>query len=270
MKNIKAKKKPFIDWKPVDHSLPKFIAIVRESDVPLLAYSLSTLMKQVITRPKFWLIGDSESAYTKLKLWFDNAPADVIFWNWLTLFKQLDTKSKVFIETWVNSGRWGGYAKKFAVTLAANAHSDTLIFDSDVLWFGDFVSALDILKYKHYPILAGKDYAQAYDLDLVKFLGDNRLLEGDPLNCGLVYYRHHIILDMLTPDDLMNLLPYAKAATNHLEQTIVAYIFWQSNGTWFDFSTVATTLSDQLNFRNKVQSIARHYAGAKHLFWRDA
>lgn len=271
LRTLKQKRSPDIEWKPLDSSFPRFVSIVYEADVPLLAYSLKYLMAQVEKRPRFWLIGDSDAAYSKLKSWlFDSAPPDVEFWHWENLLKELDPKYQIFIKTWVNSGKWGGYAKRFAITLAANARSDILIFDGDVLWFGDFPSTLQALRQKTPTILVGKDYGRAYDSEVARVLGDPRILEEEPLNCGIVYYPKGILLEILTPEKLMNLLTYAERATNHLEQTIIAYAFWQSGGNWFDFETVATTMIDQLKFSNGVKSLARHYAGAKHLFWRDA
>lgn len=270
-RKIKSIRPPHIEWKPLDSSLPRFVSIVYAADVPLLAYSLRSLMQQVDKRPNFWLIGDSDAAYAKLQSWLaDSSPSDVKFWHWRTLLQELDPKYQTFINTWTNSGKWGGYAKRFAITLAANAHADILLFDGDVLWFGDFPSTLKSRRKNTPTIFAGKDYGRAYDSEVATFLGDARILTEEPLNCGVVYYPCGILSSILTPEKLIALLPYAERATNHLEQTIIAYAFWQSGGEWFDTATVATTMVDNFKYKRAVQSLARHYAGAKHLFWRDA
>lgn len=267
---IKSLRAPHINWKPLAPEVPRFVSIAREADIPLLAYSLKSLMQQVDSRPNFWLVGDSDTAYTKLQDWFSGCPSDVTLWHWQTLLEELDPSYQEFIKTWATSGKWGGYAKKFAITLAANAHSDILLFDADVLWFGDFPHTLQFIRQNTPTILAGKDYAQAYDIEVAKFLGEFRILEDEPLNCGLVYYPHRVLLETLTPDKITSLLSYAQTATTHFEQTLIAYAFWQSGGNWFSPDTVATTMSDNFRLRKSVHSLARHYAGSKHLFWRDA
>lgn len=271
IRQIKCIQRPNIKWKPLDSSLPRFISIVHEADVPLLAYSLNSLMRQVDKRPNFWLVGDSDAAYAKLQSWLSaSSPSDVEFWHWETLLPKLDPRYQSFIKTWLHSGQWGGYAKKFAITLAANADADILLFDADVLWFGDFPSILQSLRQKNPTILAGQDYQQSYDLEVIKFLGDRKILAGAPLNCGLVYYSQGILLETIPAEKLINLLPYAIEATTHLEQTIIAHAFWQANGQWFDSKTLATTMIDNFKLRRQTESLARHYAGGKHLFWRDA
>ncbi|MBH8555301.1 hypothetical protein I8751_23715 [Nostocaceae cyanobacterium CENA357] len=267
---IKTLKIPHIDWKPLDNSLPRFVAIAREADVPLLAYSIQSLMQHSISRPNIWLIGDSDAAYIKLQKWFANYPSDVKFWHWQTLHDELDQSYKNFIQTWLASGQWGGYAKKFAITLAANAHSDILLFDADVLWFGNFLSALQTIRQNHNTILAGQDYVQSYDLEVAEFLCNKKILEDKPLNCGLIYYPHSILFKIITINKVNNLIGYAKEATPHFEQTLIADAFWKSGGKWFSSDTVATTLIDNFQFKKQVYALARHYAGAKHLFWRDA
>lgn len=270
-RQLKKNRIPSIEWKPLETSLPLFVSIVYEDDVNLLAYSLSSLMKYSEKRHIFWLIGDSDDAYLKLKRYFlDSSLPKVEILHWKNLLERLDPNYQTFIKTWMNSGKWGGYAKRFAITLAANAHSDILLFDADVLWYGDFPSTLQQLRQKTPRILAGKDYGQAYDREVAGFLDDPRILEQEPLNCGIVYYPCGMLLKVVTPELAIRLLPYAERATNHLEQTLVAYAFWQTGGQWFDSQTIATTMSDYLSFSNKVKALGRHYAGAKHLFWRDA
>nr|WP_158020373.1 hypothetical protein [Desertifilum tharense] len=271
LKSVKTRYTPKISWQPIDLSLPRFVSIVYDADVPLLVRSLHHLMKWTDKSPQLWLVGDSDAAYVKLQSSLGNSlPNGVELWHWQTLLQTLDISYQNFIKTWEASGKWGGYSRRFAVTLAANSCADIIMFDADVLWYGNFPSSLQKLTQKESNILAGKDYDRAYDLEVASFLGNPKILENEPLNCGIVYYPKSILLNVVTPELVMKLLPYAARATNHLEQTLVAYAFWQSRGQWFDSKIVATTMVDRLSFQNQVQSLARHYAGAKHLFWRDA
>lgn len=260
---------PKIDWKPLDTSLPIFVSIAREADVPLLAYSLKSLMQYANKSPQLWLIGDSDAAYNKLKEWIPDAPQGVELWHWETLLEKLDSNYQIFIKTWVSSGKWGGYAKKFAITLAANLHANIMLFDADVLWFGDFPSLLKSILLDKSIILASKDVSQAYDKEVANIL-DKRILTQQPLNCGVMYYPCGILQKTLSSNELISLLPHVKQATTHLEQTLIAYAFWQSQGTFFSTDIVLTTLEDDFKLTNKFVSTIRHYASVKHLFWRDA
>jgi hypothetical protein len=267
---LKSRQPPQINWRQLQPDLPTVVAIARESDMPLLAYSIRTLLYHTPRRPPIWLIGDSDIAYAALNHWFPNAPPDVKTWHWEALLAELSRDYQHFIHTWLHSGHYGGYAKKFAITLAANAHADILLVDADVLWFGDFFTPLQHQRQQAPAVYSGQDYARTYDFQVVDVLGDTRLYTEEPLNCGLVYYPQGVLATILTSDLLLRLLSYAAHATCHLEQTLIAYAFWQSGGRWFSADTLATTMSDNFRLRQQVSALARHYAGGKHLFWRDA
>ncbi len=270
LRAVKSRQPPAIHWQQLDPELPTVVAIARNSDMPLLAYSIRTLLHHSPRRPPIWLIGDSDKAYTALNQWFPNAPIGVKLFHWETLLSGLSQTYQHFIHTWLHSGHYGGYAKKFAITLAANVHADILLVDADVLWFGDFFTPLQQQRQQTPTILSGQDYARTYDFEVVDALGDHRLLTEDPLNCGLVYYPQGVLPQILTEEILLGLLAYAAHATCHLEQTLIAYAFWQAGGQWFPADALATTMSDNFRLRQQVSALARHYAGGKHLFWRDA
>lgn len=267
---LKSRQPPQIDWRPMDPTLPTLVAIARDVDMPLLAYCIRTLMVNVAMRPPIWLIGDSDQACVALNHWFPNLPPDVQTYHWQTLLTELSSEYQHFIRTWLHSGYYGGYAKKFAITLAANLHADILLTDADVLWFGDFFTPLQQQRHQTPTILSGQDYARTYDFEVAATLAEPQLLEGEPLNCGLVYYPQGVLVQTLTSDLLLTLLSYAAHATCHLEQTLIAYAFWQTGGQWLSSDMIATTMSDNFRLRRRVVAHARHYAGGKHLFWRDA
>ena len=142
---VKSGKLPRIDWKPLDKTLPRLVTIVYPADIPLLVYSLRSLIRYGKTRPPLWIIGDSDNAYEALQEVFgDRTPEGLELWHWETLLQQLEPRYQHFIKTWENSGKWGVYSRKFAVTLAANSTADILISDADVLWHGNFSRDLTI------------------------------------------------------------------------------------------------------------------------------
>lgn len=268
LKYFKTLRLPEIRWRPLYAAQPKFVSIVRSDDVPLLIYSLKTLMEFAERRPPLLLIGDSDQALKSLRDALHGVPPEVEVCHWESLLAKLNSGYREFIAAWVASGKWGGYAKKFAVTLAANGEADIVVFDADVLWFGDFAFRLATLDPSR--ICAGQDYTYSYDKNVAHALGDSAIYAGAPLNCGLVYYPRATLGPILTDSKLTGMLRFAEKATPHLEQTLIAHAFWRTEGKWFPPDVVATTMADQFRLRRGVIALARHYAGAKHLFWRDA
>ncbi|NJK65088.1 MAG: hypothetical protein HC921_22375 [Synechococcaceae cyanobacterium SM2_3_1] len=270
LKEIKVRTLPSVQWHSVDFQLPRFATITRTNDIPLLIYSLSTLIRYLDYIPPLWLVADSDDAYAALCSGFDHIPQGVDIIHWETLLSELDQNYQKFIRCWQQSGKWGGYSKKFTVTLAASLRSDLLFFDTDVLWFGNFTKSLLSLLKSSSSIIVGEDCKRSYDPAVAEFLGEPRIMSQSPLNCGVVYYPKQSLLQELNQELLLSLLPFAKQATTHFEQTLIAYAFWKQNGDWFPSEVLATTLDDNFSIRRKTHSLVRHYAGAKHLFWRDA
>ncbi|OLP18790.1 hypothetical protein BST81_08605 [Leptolyngbya sp. 'hensonii'] len=270
LRQIKAGHLPTIGWQPFDATLPIGVITTRVSDVPLLAYNLASMMARVQRRPSLWLVGDSDAAYQELQIRFAGAPPEVQLFHWQMLLDALPANYHPFITDW-SQRRWGGFAKKFTAYLAANHRSDVLLLDADILWFGNFLAVLEaLLQTGHTTMLAGRDYQQSYDLSIIEALHDRRLLEEDPMNIGLAYCPQGILPRILFPEKLESLRPCLEKDSFYFEQTLMAHVFWQVEGRWFDEATLATTLVDDFRLTSSVKALIRHYAGGKHLFWRDA
>jgi phage pi2 protein 07 len=254
-------------WENVDPSLPLLATIVYAADVPLLDPCLFSLKRTHKRVPPLVLIGDSDEACVELKKRFGDASFSIVHWE--SLLAELPALEQTFVRTWMNSGRWGGYSRKFAITMALQRHGNLLISDADVLWFQDFFSN-GSTWWKEGRIQIGEDYNRAYDLEVADLLKEPRLRTDMPVNCGFVYYPKNSLDGVLTDEVFQTVMPHAAKATNHLEQTLIGYAFWQTGGRFFKTSDVATTLSDNFSIKRWNDSAVRHYAGAKHLFWRDA
>ncbi len=261
---------PSVSWpSQVQPNLSPLLVVTCESDIPLLCYSLSSLQRTTSKLPELWLVGDSDQATDALQRQFDGAPASVRVGHWKNYHQQLRPLEQRFVNSWVNSKPWGGYARKFAVTVAANRQSAVLLSDADVLWKKDFLSTLQPLLAAQPSILAGHDEPYAYDRSLAEAL-QSRIFSAPPLNCGFVYYSRGVLDATLQEPEYKIAQQFAANATNHLEQTLIARAFEKAKGAYFHTAHVATTLADNFCLRENVHSEVRHYAGAKHLFWRDA
>jgi hypothetical protein len=255
-------------WECTASSSAPLVSIVYLQDIWLLDRCLNSLAVTQKLRPPLILIGDSDQAHAELLRRF--SCEGITIHHWEKLLGTLAQKEREFVRTWLNSGRWGGYAKKFAITLALQRTGPLLLSDADVLWFTDILES----RFREWmalnQIIIGADYNRAYDLQVADQLQEPRLRTDVPVNCGFVYYPQGILDRALTAEVFEMLLPFAAKATNHLEQTIIGYAFWRTAGAWFSPTQLATTLKDDFAFRRSVDSAIRHYAGAKHLFWRDA
>lgn len=265
----KSAKNPPIAWKTPDRGAPRLVSCVYEADVPLLRHCLKTLHENNGRPPAALLAGDSPEAVRALQRAFAGGMDYVEIVYWQDLLKTLPPQSAEFVRAWLEGGPFGGYARKFAVTLAANARESIVMCDADVLFGGDFYAALKDFSGGGAPMAAGEDYRASYDLKAAEWLEEPRILGDKALNCGMVYYRHGVLNGILTGDFLEKALPLTRPADNHLEQTLIAYVFWKSGGAFFPWTMLETTLEDNLKWRKGLNSLARHYAGGKHLFWRD-
>ncbi len=259
-----------LDWQGEFRSdVPPLLIVTMEKDIPLLLYSLKSMRQFTATPPVIWLAGDSDACVEKLKsVVACNTEALKIF-HWKTFFDELRPIEKRFVEIWKESKPWGGYARKFAVTVAANRKSAILLSDADVLWKGDFLSHLERMLKSNPAILAGRDYDYSYDRNVAEALR-SEIFSAPPLNCGFLYYSRNILPATLDANLYAAAEPFAKNASTHIEQTLIAHAFQKSGGRLFETTEVATTLSDNFSLKEKVTSLVRHYAGAKDLFWRDA
>lgn len=270
LRRLKCARPPKIAWKELNEKLPLFASIVRAGDVPLLYYSIKYLMQNSACRPRMLLVGDSERALETLKEWFSDCPADILMVDWREYLAKLDESERRFIMAWLLSGPWGGFAKRFATAWALNKEKDVLFFDADILWHTDFPSALLKILDKDNTIHASQDWQPAYHEKLAHEMGEPRILKGAPINVGLIYYPQGLLPCVLTKDFLAKMLPFVEWASYHTEQTLLAYIFWRMNGKFFDENFVGITIADNLKLRKTDRFPIRHYAGTKHLFWRDA
>lgn len=258
-----------LDWPDeCRDDLPPLLIVTCQGDIPLLLHSLRSLRETQSAVPRLWLVGDSDEARRDLEKLFP-AAKNVRISHWKDFLDALAPTEKKFVETWVKSTPWGGYAKKFAATLGANRESAVLLSDADVLWKRDFIRHLEKMIAANPAILAGHDSAYAYDREVADALRSN-IFSAPPLNCGFVYYSLGIFGETLRDPDYAVAQTFALNATTHLEQTLIAHAFQKSGGQFFRTEEVAATLADNFCLKEKVPAAVRHYAGAKHLFWRDA
>jgi len=256
-------------WDPVDATLPTLVAIVYDRDVPLLIKSLQSLARQHPVLPPLILIGDSDAALALLKERIPAKLANVSLFHWEEELATLRPEEQRFVRDWLNSGKFGGYAKKFAITLAASRRGAILLSDADIIWFGPLLVRPEIKAAFNSHILIGKDYTRSYDAALADQLREQKIMAGPPINCGFVYYPQGVFDRVLTAADYERLAAYSLRATCHFEQTLIAFVFWKTDGRFFGPDEVVTTISDDFRYCGKTLGAVRHYAGCKHLFWRD-
>ncbi len=270
LESVKKKRLTRLDWSWEFRSdLPPLLMVTMEKDIPLLLYSLRSMRQFTAKPPVIWLAGDSGSCVEKLKSVVSCKTEGLKIFHWKSFFDELQPIEKRFVEVWKESRPWGGYARKFAVTVAANRKSAILLSDADVLWKGDFISRLEQMLKSNPTILAGRDYGYSYDRDVADALRAG-IFSAPPLNCGFLYYSRNILPAALDANLYALAEPFAKNASTHIEQTLIAHAFQKSGGRLFETTEVATTLSDNFSLKEKVTCLVRHYAGAKDLFWRDA
>jgi hypothetical protein len=256
-------------WEPVDPSLPTLVAIVYDRDVPLLIESLQSLARHHPVLPPLILIGDSDAAFALLK---ERAPvklAHVSLRHWEEDLATLQPQEQRFVREWQNSGKFGGYAKKFAITLANSRRGDIVLSDADIIWSGPLLVRPETRAAFNSHMVIAKDYVRCYDLELAALLEEEKIMAEIPINCGFVYYPRGIFDRVLTPADYERLAKWSRRATCHFEQTLIAFVFWKTDGRFFAPDEVVTTISDDFCYREKIWGAVRHYAGCKHLFWRD-
>ena len=259
-----------LDWPgKFRDDLPPLVVVTSRKDIPLLLYSLRSLRDAAAAVPEVWLAGDSNESANGLKNAFPEPPKNLKIIHWELFFDELRPAEKRFVETWKNSKPWGGYARKFAVTLAANRKSAVLLSDADVLWKQDFLPRLEQLLGSNPTILAGLDHDYSYDREMAGALR-SEIFSAPPLNCGFVYYSRDILGRTLNESVYAVAQSFAARASTHLEQTLIAHAFQMAGGQLFKTEEVAVTLADSFCLKEKVSSAVRHYAGAKVLFWRDA
>lgn len=266
----KKKRLTRLDWpQKFRDDVPPALIVTMEKDVPLLLYSLTSMRRFSEIPPELWIAGDSDACLEKLRTVLPVGQSGLKIFHWKTFSDELRPIEKRFVEVWKESKPWGGYARKFAVALAANRKSNILLSDADVLWKGDFLSELKRHLKSNPPILAGRDYDYSYDREVADAL-HSRIFSEPPLNCGFLYYSKDILGSTLNESMYAIAQPFAERASTHIEQTIIAQAFQLCGGKFFETKEVATTLEDNFCLKEKVTSLVRHYAGAKHLFWRDA
>jgi hypothetical protein len=270
LEKVKKRRLPALDWpEKARGDLPPLLIVTSEKDISLLLYSLHSLRAAATTVPELWLVGDSDEATARLRTVFSAAPRASSVFHWRQFFDELQSMERRFVETWADSKPWGGYAKKYATTVVANRKSAVLLSDADVLWKRDFFPRLQHLLRSNPPVLAGRDRAYSYDRDVAGALHAD-LFAAPPLNCGFMYYARGVVGRSMTGADYGLVHGYAAHASTHLEQTLIACIFQKAGGQFFGIEEVTTTLEDNFCMKEKVRADVRHYAGAKHLFWRDA
>jgi hypothetical protein len=256
-------------WEPVDLSLPTLVAIVYDRDVPLLVKSLQSLARNNPVLPPLVLIGDSDAAFALLKERVPAKLANVSLRHWEEELATLRPEEQRFVRDWLNSGKFGGYAKKFAITLATSRRTAILLSDADIIWSGPLLVRPETKAAFNSHIIVGKDYTRSYDAELAALLQEQKIMAEPPINCGFVYYPQGVFDRVLTPADYERLAQWSRRATCHFEQTLIAFVFWRTDGKFFGPDEVVTAISDDFCYRKKIQGAVRHYAGCKHLFWRD-
>ncbi len=269
LRRIKSRPVKLSEWQPVDESLPRLVAIVYDRDVPLLIKSLQSLALHHSTLPPLTLFGDSDRALALLKECLPASPGAVVICHWEEALATLQPAEQTFIRKWLASGKFGGYAKKFAITLAASRRENILLSDADIIWFSPLLDANKGEAFFDSQIVIGLDYTRSYDSDVASFLGESKIMTEPPINCGFVFYPQGVIDRVLNSRNYEALTAWAAHATCHFEQTLIAYVFWKTGGRFFAVNEVATSISDDFCYRNKIRAAVRHYAGCKHLFWRD-
>jgi hypothetical protein len=264
----KAKRGLLRPWKAASLSASAVMgAIVYLKDIPVLLNSLRSIQQHHTELPRLIIYGDTVEALEMLRQLLGGEP-DVETRYWEEAFAQLTKTEAEFIRTWQGSGRWGGYAKKYAITLALQKQHDLILTDGDVLWFEPQLPAFSE-KLRGQKMWIGEDYMRSYDFPAGQTLGEERLQSATPVNCGFVLYPRGVLSEHISQSNYQALMPNARAAGNHLEQSLVATAFWRSGGNILEKRELATTMSDNLSWRSRVQCAVRHYAGGKHLFWRD-
>lgn len=247
------------------------VIVCTDEDVDLVAWQLLSWSQQACRPSRLTLVGDGPEAVARMQRYFGPGGESWEIRSTAELLGMVDGEAGNFIRTWERSRPFGGYARKFAATWVLQEEGDILLLDADVLVFAEFFGRLaELIRASPYrPILAGVDFAPAYDRELVEKLGDVRLRQDAPLNCGVVWYRRQALHRVLADPLFEEIAGFADPADNHLEQTLVAYAFWQCGGAFLQEEDLVTTTRDQWLVRSDVCSRARHYAGAKPLFWRD-
>ncbi len=250
-------------------NFPPLFIVTCQNDIPLLRYSLHSLKKNSARIPAIWLVGDSDETTDELQKQFPPRGENLRVTHWNFFLKSLSKVEQRFVTSWEKSIPWGGYARKFAATIGANRTSAILLSDADVLWKRDF-SRLENLITPNSAIIASQDHAYSYDKNVVSTLDFPEAPSKPPINCGFIYYAKNILERALTDEVFQRVDSFAANASTHLEQTLIAYAFHKMHGSYFPTDEIATTLTDNFRRKENVVSTVRHYAGAKHLFWRDA
>lgn len=243
--------------------------VVRHSDVALLHYCLKTLFSHERVAPQLTLIGDSDDATLRLREHFAFLKRSIEIRSGPALIAGLEAPTSAFIRRWEKSQPFGGFARKFGATLALNAERSFLLIDADVLWFGPWLEAL-LERTGNERILASIDYQHSYDSAVNELLPGGDLFAHPPINCGVIYYPRGVFSKHLKPDEMAQLESLTQNAHPHLEQAIIGKVFLRSSGDYLEKQWVTTHMRDAFRLRPEKSHLLRHYAGAQHLFWRDA
>lgn len=254
---------------PYEAELPRIITLCGSREIPYLTASLASLALSHGALPSVTVYADSRSTYKALEktpALASHAPA-ISLREWDSDMATLPEAHVLFIRSVLQHGRQPVLVKKLAVLLGSNLQGQTFFVDSDVLWrepllnnFGNGGTAAKM----------GLDWQRAYDASLEAAVDPHGLLKSHPpLNSGFIYFSPGTLQEVLTESLFSSLVPHAPSFGWHGEQTLVAFAFLKLGGTLFTRQELATTAEDNFRIRSTVRSAARHYAGCKHLFWRD-
>lgn len=247
--------------------LGTMITLCGRREVPYLAASLATLAKAHGAVPKITVYADSADTLQSLETRLGSCLPAISLQSWDTVTRLLPEAHGAFVDAVLRNGRQPVLVKKLAVLLATNLQEHTLFVDTDVLW-----NAALLPRIMEHPNVArmGLDWQRAYDPVLEAVVDVEGLLsKHPPLNSGFIYFPKLTLVQALEEPAVLSLIPHAAAFGWHGEQTLVAHAFLKLGGKLFDPAEVATTAEDNFRLRSSVVSSARHYAGCKHLFWRD-
>lgn len=268
-KLLRAAKTPFItiQERPVDPTLPTLVTLCGERDIDLLRASIASLAKHQEKLPQLQVFADCERSVQRLNRSLQKNNPWLSVQNWDSCLDHLPQAHASFVTGVLANSLEQVSIKKLAVLTAVNRSQALYFSDSDVLWNAPL---FNFAKFDPTIARMSLDRARAYNSEFESLLDPSgRLASHPPLNSGVVYFPKASLCTVLTEGLIESLIPHTGKFIWHAEQTMIAHAFISLNGVPFSQHEVANTVDDDFAFRSGTRPLLRHYAGCKHLFWRD-
>jgi hypothetical protein len=236
--------------------------------VEMLEACLYSIARKWTRLPSIRIVSDGTLSVASLRerlAWWPQ-PATVVNWD-----EYLPYHAALGRTELVEYAGKSAFGRKLAAIAAESERQNTFWCDADVLFFGDFCSALRPAAHASPFVLSMQDFQYSYDDSLV--CGDLAyLLQKPAVNTGLVLCRGNFY-------DAAQLAPLVRAGIalcNGLtEQTILAHAVHVLGAIEWDLKAAQMFGDDGFRIRAgplRDGGLARHYVGvwSRHLFWRDA